>query len=389
MANDIDALIPKIIGKGALVLREEAVMPRLVNTDYSEDAKQKGAVIDVSISPPKTVSAVTAAAVPPTPADTELEKVSITLDKHYKANFHLTAAEEAKTMNVPGFISSQMDQCFRAVANQVNSDLFALYTNVYGYTGTAGTVPFLTTTIAATDARKQLNKQLAPKGNRSFVMSPDAEANALNLAAFQYVANSGDSSVSREGEIGRRLGFDFQATTSVPTHTSTPLTAGACTVNGVQAAGVGSTDGGRTGTLSIAKATNASPLVAGDVFTITGFTQTYTVVTAVSLIVGNTTVTISPALQTATAGGEVIVLKATHIVNLAFNREAFALAIRPEEILPDSMPAGTKSSSYVDPVSGMAFRIDQIPGYRQKTFEVSVLYGVQCVLPQCAVRVAE
>ena len=43
------AVAPRILAQGLLVLRENAVMPRLVNRDYESDAKMKGQVVDVPL----------------------------------------------------------------------------------------------------------------------------------------------------------------------------------------------------------------------------------------------------------------------------------------------------------------------------------------------------
>ena len=49
MANDLTVAIPTILAQGLMALREFCVMPGLVNTDYSTDATEKGATIDVPI----------------------------------------------------------------------------------------------------------------------------------------------------------------------------------------------------------------------------------------------------------------------------------------------------------------------------------------------------
>jgi len=164
----------------------------------------------------------------------------------------------------------------------------------------------------------------------------------------------------------------------VPTHTSTPLSAGAATANGVNPAGAQ--------TVSIAKATNPAPLVKGDLITFAGDAQTYVVTDDVALIVGNTAVNISPALQVATAGGEVMALTASHTVNLAFHRDAFAFASRP---LEDVVSAGLGSiiQSAVDPVSGLSLRVEVTRQHKQIRWSYDILYGGALVRPDLATRV--
>ena len=227
MANSLSAGIAAIIAaKGAPVLRKRAIMPRYVNTDWSNDVAAQGDTIQVQVSATKSVSDVSPGPVPPTPSDTTITQVPIVLSSWKKADFHLTSKQAHELMRQETYITQEMEEAFAAIANQVNSDLFSLYTKVYGYAGTAATTPFASDTTAATSVRKILNKQLAPPDNRSLILDPDAEALALNLPAFQYVQNAGDNSVIREGSLGRRLGFDIDSTTTVPTHTAGTISDG-------------------------------------------------------------------------------------------------------------------------------------------------------------------
>jgi hypothetical protein len=70
MANVLAAIMPKILARGLMTLREQCVMPRLVNGDYSAQAAQKGDTIDVPIPTAQAASAVVPSNTPPAPADT-------------------------------------------------------------------------------------------------------------------------------------------------------------------------------------------------------------------------------------------------------------------------------------------------------------------------------
>lgn len=383
MSNTMTALVPTVLARGLQVLRQTCVMPRLVNTDFANTPAGSGDTVNVWLSSAITPSAVSASATQATPSDSTPVKVPIALDQWRKAGFYMTDKEAGEIGR--GLKVKMLDEAVKGLANEINAFVMGKYKKVYSYTGTAGTTPFASDTIAATQARKLLNRTLAPLDSRRIVLDPDAEANAVELSKLTTWQNVGDTRGITDGVIGRKLGFDWFMDQQIPTHTSTPFTAGAATVNGAQAVNVGSTDGGRTGTLSIAKATNTSPLVAGDVFTIAGSSQSYTVLTAVTLAVGNTSVAISPALQTATVGGEAITLKASHVVNLAFHQDAFAFASRPLQ----SETANTGNiMSIADPVSGVVLRLEMIRQNKQDYFEFDVLYGAECVRPELATRIA-
>lgn len=83
--------------------------------------------------------------------------------------------------------------------------------------------------------------------------------------------------------------------------------------------------------VSLAKATNAASLKEGDILTIAGDGQTYVVTEAVSLAVGNTAVKIYPGLARATTGSEAVTVSGSHVMNLAFHRDAIAFATPPAD----------------------------------------------------------
>ena len=64
--NDLSKVVDKLLAQGLLALRGTCVMPRLVNSDYSNLAAQQGASIDVPIP-----SAIKAQAVTPEPSSAE------------------------------------------------------------------------------------------------------------------------------------------------------------------------------------------------------------------------------------------------------------------------------------------------------------------------------
>lgn len=385
MANIFTSIIPKIIAMGLMTLRETCLMPQLVSSNYENETRKVGDTIDFPLPAPQAVTDVVPSNVPVVPNSTTITTVPLVLDKWKRTNFFLTDKQQAE-IDTGNFRGMQIAEAARALANKINIDILAEYKGIYGYVGTAGTTPFETTTEAATDARKVLAAQLCPKPMRRAILNADAEANALSLAAFQDVDKAGSDSTKLEGEIGRKFGIDWYMEDATPTHTSTPFTAGAATVNGAQPVGAGSTDNGRTGTLSIAKATNPSNLVEGDIISIAGDTQTYVVRADVTLIVGNTTVSISPALKQATVGGEVITLRASHVVNMVFRPEAFAFANRPAD--GQMFTGGNQFGQITDPVTGISLALEVSRQDKQTVWDFSVLYGAKLIRPELGVRIA-
>jgi hypothetical protein len=95
-ANTLTAIMPQLLARGLMSLREQAIMPRLVNGDYSSEAAQKGDTIDVPIPTAVAVRAVTPANTPPALVDSTPAKVPIALDQWYEAPFYLTDNELAQ-----------------------------------------------------------------------------------------------------------------------------------------------------------------------------------------------------------------------------------------------------------------------------------------------------
>lgn len=210
---------------------------------------------------------------------------TIKLDRWMEAPFYLTDKDLMEANR--GVIPMQASEAVKAIANDVNATLLGLGRKFYGIVGTPGTTPF-STVVDATNARKVLNRQLAPVNDRRIVLDPDAEAAALGLSGFADVSKSGDTRPIIDGTIGRKYGFDWAMDQQVPTFEASVMTEGALTVNGANEAG--------TQVVSLAKATNAASLKEGDILTIAGDGQTYVVTEAVSLAVGNTAVKIYPGL---------------------------------------------------------------------------------------------
>ena len=388
MANTLTVLIDKLLAQGLMALRQNTILPTLINHDYDAMAGEKGSTVEVPIPAPIAVQDVAPGATPPSTADIAPSVVILPMDKWKEAPFYLTDKEIMEAQ--AGVIPMHASEAVKSLLNQVEADVFANYKEVYGYAGAAGTTPFVSDVSAwsgASGARTILNKQLCPMADRRVLLGPDAEANAISLQPFQNMQWRGDNKGIIEGEIGRKLGADWYMDQNIPTHTSTVFTAGACTVNGVNAVGAGSTDNGRTGTVSLAKATNTSPLVKGDIISIAGDPQTYTVMADVTLAVGNTTVSISPALKKATVGAEAVTLRATHVVNLAFHRGAFAFANRPLAAGVDAN-LGSVISSMSDSISKLSLRLEVRREHKRTRYSYDMLYGSKLIRPELACRIA-
>jgi hypothetical protein len=382
--------MPRILAKGLLALREAAVLPRLVNFNWSTETSQYGSTIDVPISSSQTAAAVTPSNTPPAPASKTPATVQIVLDQWYKTEFHLTDKELGEIDKNQSFYPMQVSESVRALANNVNAAVFLLYKDIYGYTGTAGTTPFAigsgnfpNSPTDAINLRKVLNRQLAPAENRRAVLSLDAEANALALPAFSNFEQTGDLAVKIEGRMGRKFGLDWYYDQAVPTHTAGTITTGL-----IAKAATAVAAGVKSFAATTAASTGAAALVVGDIIAIAGHTTTYVMTAAATQASAATDVTLAvePGLERALVGSEAITVKATHVVNLGFHRDAFAFATRP--IADLVFKGGNEFMQMTDPQTGINLAIEVSRQYKQTVWEFSLLYGVKTIRRELAARLA-
>lgn len=381
MSNTITNVLPKLLAQGVLALRENVVMPRLVNRSYEGLATQKGNVINVPIPSAIAARDVTPAAAFASNVDFNPTVALVTLDFWKEAPFHLSDNDMVSVMN--GTIPMQASEAIKSLANAIDQYILGKHVGFYGLVGTAGTTPFATAIGVAGSARALLNKQAAPMDDRRMVLDPDAEANALALSNILQFDQRGDQGGIINGTIGRKLGMDWYLDQNIPTYT--PGT-------GWAAGNIASTVGGAVGdtTLNIINATASGTIKVGDIFSLTADTtlnQQYVVIAAATI---SATVAVAieftPALRTTVATGATLdVIGTAYAVNLAFHRDAFAWASRP---LADLSGYGSQIQSVTDPVSGVALRLEVSRQYKQTTFSFDVLGGANVIRRELGVKVA-
>lgn len=382
MSNTLTNIMPKILARGLLALREQAVMARLVNVDYGTESRQKGQTIDIPVSKPKTATDVTPGPVPASASNSAPGLIQMTLDNWKKADFYLTDKEAVEIDQNAHFVPMEAQEAIKALANTVTLDIYGEYKGVYGWVGQAdgstAVDPFASSITDATDARKVLNTQLAPIDMRRIVLDPSGEANALGLPQLSDFDKIGEQRPRIEGELGRKMGMDWYMDQLVPTHTKG--TAATITFGSTIAAGASTIE---------LNASTAGTLQLGDVFTIAGDTQTY-VATATATLTsgGKVAVNIRPALQATASTGDAVTVKASHKVNLAFHRDAFAFANRPLTTAGAGADLGSVFLSQTDPVTGLSLRLEVSRQYKQVVWEFDVLWGTKLIRPEFAARIA-
>lgn len=375
--NTLTYACDTLLAQGLLALRQNCVMPRLVNSSYDSMAAEKGTTVNIPVPSAISVGNVTPSYTPPDDAGVTPTQVAITMSNWKEAPFFLTDKEVMEVMN--GFVPMQASEAIKALANTIDSAILGLYTDVYGWAGSAGATPFSTDVSEVTEARKVLNNQLCPLDDRRIIINADAEANALGLRAFQDMSFSGSADGINEGRINRKLGFDWYMDQNVPSHT-----AGTVATSFINKAATSVALGVKT---IVATSGGTADLKEGDIVTFAGDTQTYVVTAdAARSGGGDFTFYIEPGLKVALTGGEAITIKSTHAVNLAFHRDAFAFVSRPLADNTDGL--GNIIQSAVDPVSGLSLRLEISRQHKRTRYSFDILYGLACIRPELACRIA-
>lgn len=369
-------ILSTIAAMGLETLRNQLVLARLVNREYESaiTGQSKGATVNVVVPAAVTAVDVTAAATPPSTTSVTPTVVAVTLDTHKEAPFFLTDFDLARVDK--GIVPMQMKEAIAALAEAIENDLWNAAKLVYGFAGTPGTTPFATDLSAYLDARKIANINKMPMDPRFMIVDPAAESNALGLRAFQDASFRGDTEGIVNGQIGRKLGALWAMSQLVPTHTlgaaGTVLTDSASTFLGLKTVHF---DG---------LTTKPSP---GDVFTVAGDTQTYTVQSATDLVGTDSDVTIEPAAKVNWGDNAAVTFKASHVKNVLLHRDAVAFAMAPlmETVIAPNLVA---MQPIVDPISGLSLRLEVTREHKRWRWSFDAMWGKKLVRPELGVIIA-
>ena len=384
MANTITAYVPTIIARTIPILRETLAFITRVTTDFDTEFASIGNSLQIPVTAQLSASDITPSNTAPAMTDIAPTSVSLTLNKFKRAPFSVAETDLNQMMRNTDFIPAHLEEGARAIARQIEDDLFLQAKNIPYYVGTAGTNPFASNLSVLAKAAKSMNDTLA-SDKRTMLLSNTSVYNANQLGNLLQAFQRGDAGTLNTTQLGMLQGFDCQRASRVPTFTAGTITTGliakASTVQPIGTTAIVCTTAASTG---------ACALLAGDILTFSGDTQTYVVTANATQASASTDVTVNvyPGKKVALAGSETVTVAATNEVNLGFDRGAFALGMRaprnPENALntvvpfADNGPGGT----------GMVFALNYVPNYWAETLEIVALYGVTTLRPERAVRMA-
>lgn len=218
--TDVANGVPVIVAAKTLeYLKANTVMAQLVRRDFDNEVAQYGDTV--------RINKITGLTVGDKAEDTEFSaqsvadsKVEVVLNKHKYVSFLID--DIAKFLAKPDYQADLMNEGVAVLAEQIESDLLALYSDVTtNSVGTSGTDLDGDDVI---DAGKKLNDTKAPVTNRSVVLSTKDHAALLKIEKFTSSNWIQDNqSALRDASIGRKYGFDIFMAQGVKTTGTSPV----------------------------------------------------------------------------------------------------------------------------------------------------------------------
>jgi len=379
MANTLTNLIPTAYAALDNVSRELVGLIPAVTRDATVERAAVGQTVRSPVAPAVSTGNITPGVTPPDDGDQTIGSVSLSISKAKRVPIRWNGEEQRGLNNggpgVGSILQDQFQQAFRALANEAEADLAALYASASRSYGVGTTVPFGTAGdySDASNVLKILLDNGAQSMDRHLILNTGAGANLRGKQGGRGVDAEGTDRILRQGVLMDIHGFAVRESAQIKTHTKG--TASGATTNTAGYA-VGAT------TITLASA-GTGTIVAGDSITFTGDTNQYLVVSGDADVSGGGTITIAaPGLRQAIpASATNITVSATGPRSMAFTRDAIVLAHRLPA-LPEGGDLAVDRQVVQDPVSGLAFEIAMYAQYRQMQIEVSAAWGVACVKPE-------
>lgn len=418
MANTHTLLTPTIIAKTALMLlKNNLVMGSNVYRDYEAEfpgSPKKGGTVTIRKPVKFTVTKAR------TRTTSNITENSITMTVSTQAHVSWQFYTKDLTLSVEEYTTRYIRPACAVLANTVDSDLCALYDDVYNTVWESTGYVDPATFMILGKAMQRMDEEAVPPSDRVIVFNPAAHwsmANALSNWNFK----EGGEQALRKGYLGRIANADIFMDQNIKTHQTGQWKTG----TGTDGTGAEMATGAPTGTAGPSGKTtiislcdfdivNTKILRTGDVFTIggcyaanpmsgqsTGQLRQFVVTADVSCgSTGTTTeVAVSVYIQpdmihtgpyktvvSWPSGGAVvdIVGYVNQVIpqNLAFHKNAFALAMVPLE-----KPDGQWGATYTED----GFSIRAVKDYDidsdEEVIRLDILYGVTTIYPEFAVRI--
>ncbi len=379
-ANSLTGLVPTIYESLDIVSRELIGFIPAVSRNSSGERAALNQIITIPLTEAQALQDTTPAVTAPNTGDQTVDNVSMTISRSKFVPIRWAGEEQRGQINAgtyAGTLRDQFTQAFRALANQIETDLFTTgYQNASRAYGTPGAAPFGTSGDLSDLAQTAmiLDNNGAPLTDRKFVLGATAVANMRGKQSLLLRVNeSGSDILLRTGSISALPveGFDLHNSNSVK-----PVAKGTGT------AYTSDTAGYAVGATAITLITGTGTVLAGDTVTFAGDSNKYVVaggITAPGVIT-----LAKPGLQQAIpAAATALTIGATATSNIAFEKNAIKLITRApaSPIGPDgkAMDMADDVIQITDPVSGITFEVAVYRQFMQLVYHVRLAWGYQAI----------
>ena len=219
--NTLTGLIPTIYTALDVVSREQVGFIPAVAKNAKADAAAKDQTVTAPVAPEAKTEDIVPGPSAPNTGDQNIGTVDVKITKSKMAPVKWNGEEQlalgpSGTYNT--ILADQFKQAFRALANEVEADLGALYFGASRAVGTAGTTPFgvKDDLSDAALARQVLEDNGAPTTDLQMVLGSTAIANLRGKQSVLFKVNeSGTEQLLREGVLGRLEGFNIHSSAGV------------------------------------------------------------------------------------------------------------------------------------------------------------------------------
>lgn len=337
-------------------------------------------------------------------------QVSVTLSTQFGVDFEMSTSD--LTLRIDEFSDRILKPAIARIANKIDQDGLALYSQVYQSVGTPGTTPSQLLTYLS--AKAKLDNSAAPNdGERVINLTPTMEITIANALTSVFNPTAQISKQYLKGSMGKAAGFDWYMDQNCSTHTVGTITGSTPLVQG----------GGQTGASVITDGWNsgATTLNLGDVvqfasvfavnpqsYASTGALQDFVVTATTSDTLGTITIPISPSIVTTGAFQNVTGSPADNAAITVFSQAAgaaqtaisgvsspqgmayhpdFATLVCADLVMPKGTDMAARKS---DDQLGLSLRFirDYDPVTDQMINRFDILYGWAVLRPELACRVA-
>ena len=410
MANR--TLTADIIAKEAVMLLDnELVMAKKVFRGYENEFSKNvnGYEVGETVSIRKPTDFTVRDGAVASAQDVVEGKTSITINKYKGIDFKFSSRD--LTLNISELSQRVIKPAMVQLANQIDTDLMALYKDVPNWVGTPG--QSINSYADFSKGPRRLDQYAIPTDGRCAVLSPDDHWDLLGSQTSLYIQDAAKGAY-RKGSLGEIGGVDTYMSQNVPLHTTgnyagpvlidLSITSATLAYDTIKDTNVQ--------TIHMDGFTTAAAVVkAGDVFTIDGvyavnpvtkarlpFLKQFTVTADATMSANEGDLIISPAMIWTGAFKNVDVVGVSdlnnqpvtflgsqstgYVQNLMFRESAFAFVSVPLVAPPGAVDVSRQS------YKGLNVRV--VP-YYDGTNDVSnwrldVLYGCKTIDPRQALR---